>query len=449
MSRKYSYWLDTGKYAMLQKLFSILLGMLSFMVLARIFIPADFGVWGLFIIISSVIETCRNALVRNGYIRFINARPASAKPFIESAAMLTNVSFTILLIIVLLFSGYFFESLLRANGLGTMMQYYAAGLLLLAPFSWFENFFYSRMDFRAIFWMYLLRNAGFFAVVLFFYISESPLDKNMAVIWYSLVLLPGIVAAVYFYKAHEPVRMVRNIPLLKEFLHYGKYVLGNNFFSLVFVSTDSFMTSRYVSAVALSYYGTGTRLLNFADIPSQVLGDIMFPRAAQLVANGTNEEVRRIYEKTVAASLTLILPFVLVVLLFTDSIILVLVGPQYLPARPLIMLLIFYAVFLPFVKQFGNIMDAKGKPHINFWLMMVMAFFNLLANYFFIRHFGMFGSAIGTLSSYVILFLFTQIVLNRMIGVNTFRLLGYIPALYTDYFRMAIQFIKKYKNRKP
>ena len=78
MSRKYSYWLDTGKYAMLQKLFSILLGMLSFMVLARIFIPADFGVWGLFIIISSVIETCRNALVRNGYIRFINARPASA-----------------------------------------------------------------------------------------------------------------------------------------------------------------------------------------------------------------------------------------------------------------------------------------------------------------------------------------------------------------------------------
>ena len=53
------------------------------------------------------------------------------------------------------------------------------------------------MDFRAIFWMYLLRNAGFLAVVLFFYISESPLDKNMAVIWYSLVLLPGIVAAVY------------------------------------------------------------------------------------------------------------------------------------------------------------------------------------------------------------------------------------------------------------
>lgn len=447
MSRKYSYWLDTGKYAMLQKLLSIMLGMVSFMLLARIFKPSDFGVWGLFIIISSFIETCRNALVRNGYIRFINSKPPSSLPFIESAALLTNLVFTLLLMLTLLLFGHFLGSVLRAEGLGELMQYYAAGLLLLAPFSWFENYFYSRMDFRAIFWMYLLRNASFLAVVLFYFISKSPLEKSTAVIWYSIVLLPGILVAFYFFSFHDKVKMKRNGDVLKEFLHYGKYVLGNNFFSLVFVSTDSFMTSRYVSSVALSYYGTGTRLLNFADIPSQVLGDIMFPRAAQLVATGTDTEVSRIYEKTVAASLSLILPFVLVVLLFTKPIILILVGPQYLPASPLIMLMIFYAVFLPFVKQFGNIMDAKGKPHINFWLMMIMAVFNLAANYFFIRYAGMYGSAIGTLTTYVILFIFTQVVLNRMIGISTFRLLGYIPALYAEYYRMAVQFITKNKTR--
>ncbi len=202
MSKKYSYWLDTGKYAMMQKLLSIILGMLSFMLLARIFKPSDFGVWGLFIIISSFIETCRNALVRNGYIRFINAKPESEKPYIESAALLTNVTFTFLLIVVLVFLGRFIESLLRADGLGHMMQYYAAGLLLLAPFSWFENFFYSRMDFRAIFWMYVLRNGAFLAVVLYFFLSNYPLDKNMAVIWYSVALFPGILVAVFFFRKH-------------------------------------------------------------------------------------------------------------------------------------------------------------------------------------------------------------------------------------------------------
>lgn len=443
MTRKYAYWLDTGKYAMLQKLFSILLGMLAFMLLARIFVPADFGVWGLFIIISSIIETCRNALVRNGYIRFIHASPAGTQPAIEAAAMLTNGVFTILLMLVLFFFGELLEQLFRAPGLGGMLRYYAVGLLLLAPYSWFDNFFYSRMDFRAIFWMYFLRNISFLGLVLFYFLSGFSLSKELAVAGYALVLIPGILAALYFSRFHDKISLRRDWPMLKSFLHYGKYVLGNNFFSLIFVSTDSFMTSRYVSAVALSYYGTGARLLNVADIPSQVLGDIMFPRAAQLVANGTEEEVCRIYEKTVAASLSLILPVVAIVLLFTEPIILLLVGPQYLPAKPVLMILIFYAVFLPFVKQFGNIMDAKGKPQVNFWLMGVAALFNIAANYVFIRYFDMYGSAMGTLFSYILLFVFTQVVLNRMLGVQTLRLLGYIPSLYGEYYRIAIQYIKK------
>lgn len=443
MSARYAYWLNSGKFAMLQKLLSILLGMLAFMLLARIFIPADFGVWGLFIIISSIIETCRNALVRNGYIRFINAHPADAQPAIESAAIITNGVFTVLLILVLLLTGNAAEQMFRAPGLGNMLRIYAAGLILLAPYSWFDNFFYSRMNFRAIFWMYFLRNAAFLFVVMICFIGHISLTKEMAVIWYTIALVPGIGAALFFFRMYGKIQFKQDIPLLKSFLHYGKYVLGNNFFSLLFVSTDSFMTSRYVSATALSYYGTGARLLNVADIPSQVLGDIMFPRAAQLVANGTDQEVRRIYEKTVAASLSLILPVVAVVLLFTEPIILLLVGPQYLPAKPVLMILIFYAVFLPFIKQFGNIMDAKGRPQVNFWLMFGMAVLNIVANYMYIRYFGMYGSAMGTLTCYVFLFVITQVILNRLLGVNTLRLLGYIPSLYIDYFRLGTQFFNR------
>ncbi|MBE2230854.1 MAG: flippase [Chitinophagaceae bacterium] len=443
MTRKYAYWLDTGKYAMLQKVFSILLGMLAFMLLARIFVPADFGVWGLFIIISSIIETCRNALVRNGYIRFINSRPGDTQPAIEAAAMLTNGIFTVVLMLLLVLSGELFEQLFRAPGLSVMLWYYAAGLLLLAPFSWFENFFYSRMDFRAIFWMYFVRNASFLGLILFFYLAGYSVSKNLAVSVYSLVLLPGILIAIYYFRFHPSVRVNLNWALLKEFLNYGKYVLGNNFFSLIFVSTDSFMTSRYVSSVALSYYSTGARLLNFADIPSQVLGDIMFPRAARLVASGTDEEVRRIYERTVAASLTLIIPIIALVLLFTDTIILVLAGPQYLEARHVLVILIFYALFLPFLKQFGNIMDARGLPHYNFWLMLVMAIVNIALNYILISYFGYRGAAIGTLTSYVIVFIITQYVLYKALGVTIARILYNIPVLYYDYFLLIKGFLRK------
>ena len=77
---------------MMQKLFSIILGMLSFMLLARVFDPEDFGVWGLFVIISSIIETCRNALVKNGYIRFINSTVQEERPVVEAAALFINTA---------------------------------------------------------------------------------------------------------------------------------------------------------------------------------------------------------------------------------------------------------------------------------------------------------------------------------------------------------------------
>lgn len=112
------------------------------------------------------------------------------------------------------------------------------------------------------------------------------------------------------------------------------------------------------------------------------------------------------------------------------------------------MLLIFYAVFLPFVKQFGNIMDAKGKPHINFWLMMVMAFFNLLANYFHpaFRYVWICNQNVILLCNTIFIYPDSTEPDDRRKHLPFARV---YTTLYTDYFRMAIQFIKKYKNRKP
>ena len=44
MAQKYSYWLNSGKYSLLQKAFVMFFGILSFMVLARALAPAELGV---------------------------------------------------------------------------------------------------------------------------------------------------------------------------------------------------------------------------------------------------------------------------------------------------------------------------------------------------------------------------------------------------------------------
>src|SRR5574337_1895707 len=104
MSKKYSYWLSSGKYSMMQRFSVVLSGLFTFMLLTRLFTPDKYAVWGLFMVISSIVETSRNALIKNGYILFTNTSEENELGGIELAAFLTNCIFSILLIIFFLTS---------------------------------------------------------------------------------------------------------------------------------------------------------------------------------------------------------------------------------------------------------------------------------------------------------------------------------------------------------
>jgi len=194
------------------------------------------------------------------------------------------------------------------------------------------------------------------------------------------------------------------------------------------------MTAHYISPTALAYYNSSNRIINFAEIPTQVLGDVMYPRATQMIKSNSKPDIKKIYEKTVAASLTIIIPFTIIVLLIPRYIILLLAGDQYLEAAPIMQILVLYALFLPFVNQFGNIMDATGRARINFWVMMVISIFNIGCNLIFIKTMGLYGPALALLSSYSLMFLATQIILYKLAGVNLFNVFRYVITLYPEYY---------------
>ena len=435
---------------MMQKVTTILLGVLAFMLIARLFIPAEFGVWGLFIIIASIVETTRNALIRNGYIVFKNTKDAAHEASIELSSLVINIGFTLLLLIVFIFLGGLIETSLRAPGLSTILLYYSFGLLLLIPYSQKEIFLYSKMDFKAIFSMYFFRNGIFTLIVALIFFLKLQVTLQGLTIVYILCIIPGWLSGAYFSRGYDRIRMEWNAQMFKSFFSFGKYVFGNNFFSLIFVNTDTFMTARIMSTSVSTFYNIGARVLNFADIPSQVFGDIMFPKAAQIVKSGNDADIKRIYEMTVAATLCFVFPFVIVGFAFSEVAILILAGGKYLGAAAILRVMLFYSLFLPFIKQFGNIMDAKGKPHVNFWLMFSFSIINISINYICIMRFGMTGAAFGSLASYILLFMTTQYILGRVIKSNPLNVLRNVIHLYPEFFAIIKSFVfkrlKKYEK---
>ena len=436
MAAKYAYWIKSGKYSMMQKLAVLVFGLLGFMMLARLFTPQELGVWGLFLIISGIVETSRNAFIRNGYILFSNTYAEDQQPAIRFAALLTNIIFTVFMILLFMLCAGAIESLLNAPWLATILYYYCITLLVLVPFSQVEIFLTARMDFRAIFWMYIARNGIFFLAIAGYFISGYELSLPTLSLIFTACAVLGTVAGAFFFREVASLKNTWNKTVFLKFVHYGKFIWGNNICSLVFRNTDSFLTAYYISAAASAFYSSCTRITNFADMPSQVLGDLMFPKAAQVMKQGNMEEIKGLFEKTVAATLTFTLPVVAIVLLFPKWILLVIAGSQYVAAAPILQIIILYGLFLPFIRQFGNIMDVTGRPKVNFAVLAVFAVLNIGFNALGIYIWGLPGSAYGTLFSYFLLFLTTYTVMVKIVHISLVRIVKNIFMLYGNYFRM-------------
>lgn len=432
---------------MFQKVLVLILGVLTFMLLTRMFIPQTLGVWGLFLIISGIVETSRNALIRNGYIYFSHTVSEDRVSGINFGALLTNILFTVLVVILFLSLGRWMERVFNAPGLSIVLYYYCLSLIALVFFSQFEIFLVSQLDFKGVFWMYLVRNGALFIfLAVLFILKYHLLIEVLSVAYFVCALLGAVVGSIYLRK-YTKRSYKWDKEMFSKFINYGKYVYGNNVSSLIFRNTDSFMTSSFISAAASAFYSSCTRITNFADMPSQVLGDIMFPKAAQIMKKGNESEIKSLYEKTVAATLTFTLPVIVTVLIFSPQILLILAGKQYIAASGLLRIIILYGLFLPFIRQFGNVMDVTNRTHVNFLTIFSFAIINIGLNSISIRLFGLPGSAYATLTSYFLLFCTAYFLLWRILKVNFLNIVRNIFSLYLEYIKMARSFMVKFYTK--
>jgi O-antigen/teichoic acid export membrane protein len=150
----------------------------------------------------------------------------------------------------------------------------------------------------------------------------------------------------------------------------------------------------------------------------------------------------------VSVILAAMIPMVVPIFLFAETIITLVFGPQYVDSAPILRVTIFYSLIIPFNRQFGMIMDGLKYPKINFYLLVLVAVLNVIFNFLFLTWFGLIGSAFGTLLSYTVVFALNQIILHRMFGINTLKVFEGIPEWYRVGWEIARKKIQPYTSPK-
>ncbi len=426
-----SYWFKSGILTLLQRFSLIIFGFGSFFILVRFLPKSDVGIWTIFFSITALAEVARNGLIQNALIRNLTTTEIGEHSLINTASFILNCIITLGLTIVLVLIGPLFDKIYQTDQLSSLFYFYSIVSVLLIPVSQLEFIQQANFDFKGLFFSSFSKQGIFFTCILVSFVNNVNLQLTTLVLFQSLGAFVSILVSFFFSLKYLNFSREINRKWMNTLFHYGKYVVGTNISGKLLSSIDQLMLGYFIGSSAVAVYNTCARITMLVDVPTSAVGQIVFPKSTQTAA--TKEGIpglRNLYEKATGSILAMVIPFTFFVLLFPDFIISVVAGTDYLDGVPILRVLVLITLIIPFTRQTGSIWDALNLPKYNFIYTLSVAGLNAISNVIYIYYFGIIGAAMGTLTTFFISWIVTQIILNNMLKVKTWRVFENIFSSY-------------------
>lgn len=435
---RHNYWIKSGFFTIAQRLSVPLFGVGSFLILIRSLSEEQMGVWALFLNVVTTLEVARNGLIKGAIVKYMNSSKEEDKEAIKSTSFIINAIYTTISTLLLLVGANWIASGLNTPQLSSMFYIYGISAMLMLPFSHFEYIQQANMSFKGIFYSYFTKQGIFFiliaGLILLFKFDLSP---HQLVLIQTIGIFGGSIISFAFSKKFLSQKLTLSKEWLSRQWKFGRFGFFTNVSNSGLTTTDHLLIGGMVSTASVGVYNASARITNIFIIPSVAIADILYPKSVEAQAKSGKKEVQTLYEKAVGATLVPLVPVVIFMWFFPDVVIRILAGEKYLDAVPILQVAITGILILPFLKQFGTIMNTVEKPHYNFYFVLSLSLINLISNFLFISTFGVIGGAYGTLLSYFIGFIASQIILNRMIDSSISGVLKFTGFFYKKAFQLA------------
>lgn len=415
--------------------------------MVRLMPVADIGVWSLFISVTSILELLRNGFIRNPMITHVVSADSEEerRKVIAASWVLHTILVATTCSIMLLAAGPL-TRFWQAPQLDVLFYVYVLRAIVLIPCLQFEYFQQIQSNFKAIFIANISRLTPPAVYLMYKFVQVNVLGYGTPPTLLSLSIVQlfaaaGSIFVGYYFIRGTPLFIARpEGGMLRVLSSFGKYTMGTTISSMIIKSTDTWMIGRMISTVGVALYNPALRISNLIEVPTLAVASLVYPKVGQKMKEGGNAAVQEVYIKSVSVILAMMLPGIIPIFIFSDLIIELIFGTDYLAAAPILRVTVFFTLFIPFNRQFGTVMDALKRPQINFYLLVMMGVINIVTNYFLIGKYGPIGAAYGTLLSYIIIFFLNQVILFRLYGIQTLKV---FPAIF-EWYRMGINmFLKK------
>lgn len=433
------YWIKSGILNVLQNFSGVFFGFAGFYILVRVLNKQDFGIWTLFMSVTTILEAIRSGLIQNALIKYLSSSQKAEHPdIIAASTFISGMVTAVSILLVVLFAPYL-SRLWSSPQLVYLLYSYVVVFILSGILTQFNAVEQANLKFSGIFVNNLVRQSTFFGFVLISYLVNFKIEL-VYLVWVQAFSLVLSVAVAYSYIRHNfSFSLSMGKPWLGRLFGYGKYAFGTSVSSLLSGTVDQMMLGALLSPAASGAFNIAVRITNLIDIPGNAIAVVVFPQSSKRMEEEGTGAIKYLYEKSVGTTLALVLPGVLFLYFFSDYVIHFIAGEKYVDSIPLLQVTLLYCLLIPYGRQFGTILDSIGKTKITFLVVVGTTIVNLGLNFIFIKRMGVMGAAYATLVSNIVGFIVAQIILKKEIGVSLWNTLIYLVRFYPEFFEKYIK----------
>ncbi len=387
-------------YSLVSSIIQKALTLVYFIVVARMFGPADQGRYSAALAFTMLF----NVLIDLGVASVLTRETARAP---EKAYMYVNQMFIsricigvlvygiiIVSAIALGYSSEFIHLVLIA-GIATMFD--ALSTASWAVFRGLRNLFYESVG--GVLAIAIMMSGGIAAMVFhlpIYYLMYAVLAGSLGNFLYVLWL--------FFFKARFPLSLRPDFGVMKKLFIYALPFMGAAIFSRIYTFSDTAIIAKMAGDQYAGWYSAGNKIILALNLVPASLSASLFPVMSAYFVH-TPEKIGTLYVRALIYLFMIAAPMGVGIALLSKSIVATLYGVAYTPTVGVLQVLSLSIVFGFLIYPPGSVLAAVNRQKINTMIYGAAAAINIVTNIFLIPSLGALGAAIASVFSngYIVL----------------------------------------------
>ncbi len=387
-----------------------------FLFLARIMMPEQTGEYFLVTSIVAIFFVVGDFGINAVVIREIAKKPEQAKTFVQRS-LGTKLPFVLLGIVGAVIAAWVLQYDIQVQ----QLIWLATGILALDSFS---SFFYGvlrghqLLKYEAVgMFSGQLISSGIGALVLW----QHPSLYLLVIALMSGSLLNACISMWFVVKRHgaEVIRPIwssvfarRVLAIALPFALAGAFVKVNSYF-------DSILISKFLDTVQVGIYSIAYKFTYAFQFLPLAFVAVLYP-AMSSVVNKDSKKLANMFNQGMWYMMIIATPIVFGLWLIAPQVVL-LAGPEYIAAAPVLQTLAF--VLLPIFLDFpiGSLLNASGRQSTKTAITGMTMVINVVTNILFIPAYGIIGATYAALISFTFMFVAGMYFVPQLIPGYDFR----------------------------